>query len=124
MANVTLENLVVTHISYNLNTEDAKEFHIEVKNEISLKVHSDEDSNRFLLEFKTSVVEPKNNYINIVVNANAFFKAEDKITAYDDIVTDQCFPLVFNKLSEIIDQILDVLGYPKLKLGVNSNGDS
>ncbi len=124
MANVNLEKLIVTNISYDLNTEDAKEFSLEVKNEMSLKVHTNEDSNRFLLEFVTSIVEPKNNYINISVRANAFFQANEKITAYDDIVKDQCFPIVFDELSKTIDQILEILGYPKLKLGATSTDEN
>lgn len=124
MENVTLEKIVFTNISYNLNVESVTEFHLELKNEISLKTHKDETNNSFLLVFETSVFDPENDYINIKIKANAFFECSEKLSFYDDVVKDICFPIVFKEISEKIDKILEILDYPKLHMTYNDSNNN
>lgn len=116
MANVSLSNLVVTNISYNIDVKEDSDLQLEVKNELTLKFPQDIETNNFLLVFDISITEPKNKQINISVKANAFFNCDEKLDSYDDVVNNICFPIAFEQLSQKIDSILEVLNYPKLNI--------
>lgn len=123
MVKATLSKLIFTKISYDLDIEEKKEFGLEVKNKITLGIPKSGDDNSFLLVIETSVVEPEHNYINILIKSNAFFNCGEKPSSYDDVVND-CFPTVFKQIAEKIDQILDVLNYPKLNISQASSNEA
>lgn len=116
MENVRLVNYVVTSTSYNLNVEEGQEVSLEVKEEISLKLPKDPSDTTFLLVSETIVEDVEEKSVNIVVKANAFFDCDQKLATYDEVVQKQCFPMLFKKAAEVIDQVLEVLNYPKLNL--------
>lgn len=116
MANANLSKLIITNISYDINVKEANDLNLEVKNELTLKFPQDIETNGFLLVFDISITEPKNKRINISVKANAFFDCDKKLDSYDELVANECFPIVFNRLSEKIDAILETLEYPKLNI--------
>ena len=120
MAKVSLMKLVITNTSFNIDVKEENDLNLEVKNELTLKLPEDMETNSFLLVFDLSICEPKNKRINISVKANAFFKCDDKLDSYDEVITNECFPLVFELLSKKIDSILEVLDYPKLNISLNN----
>ncbi|MCH5182925.1 MAG: hypothetical protein J1E00_01995 [Oscillospiraceae bacterium] len=121
MANVSLSKIIFTNISYDLDIEDSEQFSLEVKNEISLKLPKDTSDNSFLLVFETSVVEPEHNYLKIIIKANAFFDSDEKLSSYDNVVKSECFPVVFKTIAQKIDQILEILDYPRLNIKANTS---
>ncbi len=114
MADIKLVKIIFTHVSYDMNVENAKHFSLEVKNQIGLKVPKDENDTSFMMVVNMTAIEPENNIIKINIKANAIFSSDEKITSYDKIFDDICFPLVYKEISDKIDGILEVLEYPKL----------
>lgn len=118
MAVVTMKKIVFTNVSFDLDIEGTREFNLEVKNEISLKVPKDEIDKTFLLVFETTLTDPEHNYMNINVKANVIFDCDEKLSSYDDVVKNNCFVPAFKEIVNKIDQILETMNYPKLNITV------
>lgn len=116
MAKVTLRDLTIKKISYDIDIENGSNINLNVKNEINLKISKDEDDNSFMLVIETSIEETKNGSMSIFAKSEIIFDSDEKITSYDKVIEEFCFPTAFEKISEKIDLVLIALGYPKLGL--------
>lgn len=116
MVEAILEKIVFTHISYDINVDEAQSFKLEIKNEFKLKVPKAVDDNSFLLMVETSIVEPEKKIIAIEIKADAYFECSEKPSSYEELIKTQCFSKIMDLLSKKVDGILEILGYPKLNI--------
>lgn len=107
-----------------MNLEEAEDFNLEIRTELNLRTPIDEQDKSFLLVIQTSVIEPEHNYVKISFKANAYFESKEKLLSYDDVVKNEGFPIAFEKISQKIDEILEILDYPKLNMFENMPTDN
>lgn len=116
MENVSLLKIVVTNISYDFSIESTETINLEIRQNTRLNPPKNLEDKTIMLTSEMTICEPKNKSINILIRANAFFGFDCRPETYDEIVEKKCVPIVFEKLSEKVDEIMEVLGYPKFNL--------
>ena len=94
--------------------------HAELKRTVVESVHIDVDSDYFQSEsfvLQTSgkaSAEEQPDAFQAVIETNFFFELDQLVKDYDEVVREQCLPLIKSRQEELINKLLLDMGYSGL----------
>ena len=101
---VALKNRVIESVSIHLNPDKIRKNGITLSNEgkIELRIPKEEDDLSILLvaNMKIKSQEDENDFLASFV-ANFFFEIDEKLSSYDEIVTQECMPVIQEETKKI-----------------------
>ncbi len=112
---VTLKNRVVESVSIHLNPDKIRKngITLSIEGKIELRIPKEEDDLSILLvaNMKIKSQEDENDFLASFV-ANFFFAIDEKFSSYDEIVTQECMPLIQEETKNITNGFLSQMGFP------------
>lgn len=114
----TLEHTAVQSVHIDIDTTmfaDAEiTFSLEASAKSQLRVPIEKEDNSFLL---VSTLEVKSkefpNFMSASIIVEFYFATNQHIDDYDDVVREQCLPLIQKESTTLINKILSNMGYPE-----------
>lgn len=111
----TLKSMVVKSVSINLDPDKVGRgtiFSAEGKSELRIPKEENELS---ILLVSSIEIKPreKEDYFHASFVVNFFFSIDKKTDNYDEIVTEQCLPIIQTKINDLADKFLNDMGFPK-----------
>lgn len=110
-------NFTDINFSFGVNTESSLQLKIEM--ESKLLVPNNKDDLTAMFEIKTEICEPDNNEIAIVANSKIIFEFDEKPENYEEISKEVCLPMAQVEVLKKIDDIVDLMGYPKFDIEIS-----
>lgn len=112
---VTLKNRVVESVSIHLNPDKIRKngITLSIEGKIELRIPKEEDDLSILLvaNMKIKSQEDENDFLASFVE-NFFFAIDEKFSSYDEIVTQECMPLIQEETKNITNGFLIQMGFP------------
>ena len=114
---VDLKSTVVTAVSINLDPDKIRNGNVTLsaKGKSELRVPKDDDDLTFLLVSSTEIEsEEDKNILHASLEINFFFSISEKIHDYDEIITQQCLPIIQIETRKLANKFLTDMGFPGL----------
>lgn len=113
-AHAELKKVVVEsiHIDVDPVYHQLESFTLQTGGKAELRISKEKDDPTFLMVYtlKTSAEEQPYAF-QASIKTNFFFELDQMVTDYDEIVTEQCLPLIKSRQEELINQVLLDMGY-------------
>lgn len=110
-----LKNRVIESVSIHLNPDKIRKngITLSIEGKIELRIPKEEDDLSILLvaNMKIKSQEDENDFLASFV-ANFFFAIDEKFSSYDEIVTQECMPLIQEETKNITNGFLSQMGFP------------
>lgn len=114
---VDLKSTVVNAVSINLDPDKIRNGNVTLsaKGKSELRVPKDDDDLTFLLVSSTEIEsEEDKNILHASLEINFFFSISEKIHDYDEIITQQCLPIIQIETRKLANKFLTDMGFPGL----------
>lgn len=114
---VDLKSTVVNAVSINLDPDKIRNGNVTLsaKGKSELRVPKDGDDLTFLLVSSTEIEsEEDKNILHASLEINFFFSIPEKIHDYDEIITQQCLPIIQIETRKLANKFLTDMGFPGL----------
>lgn len=114
---VDLKSTVVNAVSINLDPDKIRNGNVTLsaKGKSELRVPKDDDDLSFLLVSSTEIEsEEDKNILHASLEINFFFSISEKIHDYDEIITQQCLPIIQIETRKLANKFLTDMGFPGL----------
>ena len=112
---VALKNRVIESVSIHLNPDKIRKngITLSIEGKIELRIPKEEDDLSILLvaNMKIKSQEDENDFLASFV-ANFFFEIDEKLSSYDEIVTQECMPVIQEETKNITNGFLSQMGFP------------
>ena len=106
---VALKNRVIESVSIHLNPDKIRKngITLSIEGKIELRIPKEEDDLSILLvaNMKIKSQEDENDFLASFV-ANFFFEIDEKLSSYDEIVTQECMPVIQEETKKITNGFL------------------
>ena len=110
-----LKNRVIESVSIHLNPDKIRKngITLSIEGKIELRIPKEEDDLSILLvaNMKIKSQEDENDFLASFV-ANFFFEIDEKLSGYDEIVTQECMPVIQEETKKITNGFLSQMGFP------------
>lgn len=114
---VDLKSTVVNAVSINLDPDKIRNGNVTLsaKGKSELRVPKDDNDLTFLLVSSTEIEsEEDKNILHAILEINFFFSIPEKIHDYDEIITQQCLPIIQIETRKLANKFLTDMGFPGL----------
>ena len=114
---VDLKSTVVNAVSINLDPDKIRNGNVTLsaKGKSELRVPKDDNDLTFLLVSSTEIEsEEDKNILHVTLEINFFFSIPEKIHDYDEIITQQCLPIIQIETRKLASKFLTDMGFPGL----------
>ena len=112
---VALKNRVIESVSIHLNPDKIRKngITLSIEGKIELRIPKEEDDLSILLvaNMKIKSQEDENDFLASFV-ANFFFEIDEKLSSYDEIVTQECMPVIQEETKKITNSFMSQMGFP------------
>ena len=116
-AHAELKRTVVesVHIDVDSDYFQSESFVLQTSGKAELRVPKEKDDPTFLLVYtlKTSAEEQPDAF-QAVIETNFFFELDQLVKDYDEVIRDQCLPIIKSRQEELINKLLLDMGYSGL----------
>lgn len=116
-AHAELKKVVVESIHIDVDSDhlQLESFALQTSGKVQLRIPKEKDDPTFLMVYilKTSAEEPTDAF-QAVIETNFFFELDQLVTDYDEIVREQCLPLIKSRQEKLMNQFLLDMGYDGL----------
>ena len=101
------------HVDLDANRFTTEDFNLKAAGRAELRTPSDRSDRTFLLVSTLDIsAENQPEVFHVVMVVNFFFEVNQQTEDYDEIVQEQCLPIIQRKQSEMANKVLEDIGYP------------
>lgn len=114
--NTRIKETKLTSVNVNIPRNISNNLKLKGEWNTELYIPEEKENNTLLFVVELSLTEENEENFEIKLKADIIFEFDEIPQDYKSVGDERCMPLAQNKLSEMLDNILEISGYTKLNL--------
>ena len=118
MINAKVINTKLTDVNFKFHVDNKENITLEIKTESTIMPPKDNNDNTAMYVIKGDIHTPNSDEISIQAVANIILEFDQIPKDYNELGNGICLTLAQKELFNKIDEIVEIMGYPKFNINV------
>lgn len=116
MNNAKILKITLNDINFKFNIDKKDSLQLKIQTESRILPPKNKYDKTALFIIEASITDTSDENIKIDIISNIIFEFDNIPEDYDEVAKDLCIPLAQNAVFEKVDDILEIMGYPKFNI--------